>query len=364
MNDKKGLYIHIPFCERKCNYCDFTSFAGKESIAGEYCERLISEIEAYPKYNVSTVYFGGGTPSSIDESLICRVLEKAADRFCIDSDAEITIELNPASAIGEKLKAYKKAGFNRISMGAQSFNDKELAALGRLHSASDIYTAYELIRENGFDNVSLDLMFGLPDQTAEKLCESIDRLIALSPEHISCYGLKIEENTPFYTLAEQNRLSLPDDDEFADLYDLVCEKICSAGYDQYEISNFCRNGRYSRHNSHYWRCGEYIGIGLGASSYLNGVRSKNTGNILTYSKKTEEILSLNDMMSEFVILGLRMAKGISISEFKKRFERDIFDVFASQLKKHASFIKRNGDNLYLGRKAFYVSNAILADFLL
>lgn len=364
MDDKIGLYIHIPFCERKCNYCDFTSFAGKESVAAEYCERLKDEIKSYPRCAADTVYFGGGTPSSIDESLICRVLETATEHFSVDSDAEITIEINPSSAIDKKLEAYKRVGFNRISMGAQSFDDGELAVLGRLHDSSDIYTAYELTRKYGFDNVSLDLMFGLPDQTAERLGESIDKLVALSPDHISCYGLKIEEGTQFFSLAEQNKLNLPDDDELADLYDFVCERMSEAGYTQYEISNFAKNGKYSRHNSRYWRCGEYIGFGLGASSYLNGVRSKNTGGILSYGNETEEILSLNDKMSEFVILGLRMANGISISEFEKRFGRSIYEVFDFQLRKHAAFIKKNGGRLFLEREAFYVSNAIFADFLL
>ncbi len=362
--DNKGLYIHIPFCERKCSYCDFTSYSGKLNMAEQYCGRVIDEIKSHPQYNIDTVYFGGGTPSAIDSRFIGEILNCAFSHFNIPNDAEITIEVNPASVIREKLSDYKSFGINRVSMGAQSFNNDELKLLGRLHTAEEIEDTYKLLRSCGFDNLSLDLMFGLPDQTAEKLIYSIERMIELNPEHISCYGLKIEEGTPFYKKMLSGEITPLDDDTFADLYDLVCRKLTDAGYIQYELSNFCKPQRCSRHNSRYWLCGEYAGIGAGASSYIDGVRSRNTEDIITYQNETEEVLSKRDKMSEFVIFGLRMTdRGIYISEFKDKFGIDIYEVFGKELKKHERFITRAGDVLKLTREAYYVSNAILADFI-
>jgi len=364
MTDKKGLYIHIPFCVRKCNYCSFTSFDGKYGDAAGYFEKIMAEIDTHKKYEVDTIYFGGGTPSSVDSDFICRTLEKVYTHFKVSDGAEITIEVNPDSVETDKLSTYKKIGINRISMGAQSFDCHELELLGRLHTADEIIKKYSLIRSAGFDNISLDLMFGLPGQTEEKLCASIDSILKLHPEHISCYGLKIEEGTPFYNAFERGELLPLDDDYFADLYDYMCKRITDAGYIQYEISNFSVPGRQSRHNSKYWQCEEYIGIGTSAASYLNGIRSRNTDSVFEYKNVVEEKLSLADKMSEFVIFGLRLTeKGISISEFRNRFGRDIYDVFSKQLKKHERFITRDGDVLKLTREAYYVSNAVFADFI-
>lgn len=360
-----GLYVHIPFCERKCNYCDFNTYSGKSHMAEKYFSRLTDEMHFYTPCAVDTVYFGGGTPSSVDADFICDVLESARNYFNITDNAEITIEVNPASVTADKLNAYKKAGINRISMGAQSFNDNELKTLGRLHNAADIYDTYNLIRNCGFENISLDLMFGLPNQAMQSLEYSIDCILDLRPEHISCYALKVEEGTPFYIMESKGEITLPDEDTFADMYDLICDKLTAAGYIQYEISNFCLPDKHSRHNSRYWKCNEYIGLGAGASSYINGVRSRNTDDILNYHNIIEETLDTNDKMSEYVIFGLRMTdKGISISEFKKRFGLDIYDVFGNELDKHKRFITRDGDVLKLTKEAYYVSNAVLLDFML
>lgn len=364
MNNKKGLYIHIPFCAKKCAYCDFTSFEGKTDFAYEYCDKVISEIKAHSKYNIDTIYFGGGTPSSVDGKIICRILDCAYSHFIVDKNAEITIEVNPASVTEDKLLKYRKSGINRISMGAQSFNDDELKILGRIHNADDIYDTYTLIRKCGFNNVSLDLMFGLPGQSREKLAHSIECMLLLNPEHISCYGLKIEEGTPFYNKMRSGEISPLDDDSFADLYDYVCKRLTESGYIQYEISNFCKADKHSRHNSRYWKCSEYVGVGAGASSYIDNIRSKNTDDLLNYKNEIEEILTEEDKMCEFVIFGLRMADGISINEFKNRFDKNIYDVFGKLLSKHERFITRDGDVLKLKRDAYYVSNAILADFIL
>ncbi len=365
MTDKKGLYIHVPFCRRRCNYCDFTSYADKYGLVSDYFDKVISEIKSHKKYSVDTIYFGGGTPSSVDSEFIGKVLDAAYYHFDVINDAEITIEVNPDSADAQKLKAYKSMGINRISMGAQSFCDDELKMLGRLHNSDLIGEKYNLIRSVGFDNVSLDLMFGLPGQSVKKLQYSIDSILSLSPEHISCYGLKVEEGTPFYADLTCGKFSPLDEDGFADLYEYMCNSLVAAGYVQYEISNFCIKGRQSRHNSRYWKCHEYIGVGAGASSYLDGVRSKNTSPLLTYHNEVEEILSPVDKMSEFMILGLRMTdEGVSIKEFQDRFGADVYDIFGKQLKKYSRFITLDGDVLKLTKEAYYISNAVLSEFLL
>lgn len=363
MENKKGLYVHIPFCQRKCNYCDFTSYEGKFDLAEQYFNKLTNEMLAKEKCDIDTIYFGGGTPSSVDATYICKFLENVYSHFNVSSNAEITIEVNPASAIEKKIKSYKNAGINRISMGVQSFNDDELKMLGRLHLSKDVYRTYNVIRNCGFKNVSLDLMFGLPDQTIEKLNHSILEMIKLSPEHISCYGLKIEESTPFYIKEQKGEIIPVDDDSFADMYEFICSSLKENGYLQYEISNFSIRGKESRHNSKYWQCGEYIGLGAGASSYIGNIRSRNTNDLLKYSNEVEEILSIEDRISEFVILGLRMTKGIDINEFSMRFGKDIYDVYGKQLQKYADFIIREGNVLKFNDKAYYISNSILADFL-
>ncbi len=364
LTDKKGVYIHIPFCRRKCKYCDFTSYADKYDLAEKYFERIVAEIKTHNKYKVDTVYIGGGTPSSVDGGLVAGVLDAVYSHFSVEKDAEITIEVNPDSVGAEKLSIYKKAGINRISMGAQSFDDGELKMLGRLHNKDDIADKYNLIRKSGFDNVSLDLMFGLPGQTESKLCKSIDSMLNLSPEHISCYGLKIENGTPFYMDYASGRLALPDDDYFADLYEYMCKRLTEAGYVQYEISNFCLPDKFSRHNSKYWQCDEYVGIGAGAASYLDGVRSRNTDELLSYVNETEEVLAPEDKMAEFVIFGLRMTNsGINTDEFYDRFGKDIFEVFGKQLEKHKRFISQKDKVLKLTKEAYYVSNAIFSDFI-
>ena len=365
MNNNTGIYVHIPFCRRKCKYCDFTSYDREFNAVGDYFKKLEDEMLSFERCDVDTIYFGGGTPSCVDSFYICSFLEKLYNHFNVKDDAEITIEVNPDSVDSDKLNSYKKAGFNRISMGAQSFVDEELKFLGRLHDAEGIRTAYELIRKCGFDNVSLDLMFGLPGQTIENLGYSINEILKLSPEHISCYGLKIEEGTCLYEHLKSGKLVPIDDDLFADMYEFLCEELSSNRYTQYEISNFSLKGKESRHNSRYWTCDEYIGLGSGASSCLNGVRSKNTSDILNYENEVEEVLTENDKMSEFVILGLRMTeKGINAEEFEARFNKSIYDVFDKQLKKYSQFIIQEGSVLKLNKNAYYISNAILSEFLL
>ncbi|MBE7029857.1 MAG: radical SAM family heme chaperone HemW [Ruminococcaceae bacterium] len=364
----RSLYIHLPFCIKKCNYCDFASYAGCYDAAERYVDAVIAEMKEYPPQPIQTVYLGGGTPSSLEKEQIVRLMNEVRVHFCLSEDAEITIEANPATLTREKLLAYRNAGINRISVGVQSFDDKELSFLGRLHSAAQAEQTLSLVRESGFDNASLDLMFGLPNQEVKTLKKSLERAIALCPEHISCYALKIEEGTPLYAAWLAQDFLPMEDDAVADLYTLVRETLTGAGYTQYELSNFCLTGRQSRHNSVYWQCGEYIGLGAGAASYYNSKRYCNTPDLQEYlsGKRAveEEEISIEEQMSEFVILGLRMVRdGISEQEFKKRFGVDMDAVFGKQLQKHQKFIKREGGVLTLTPEAYFVSNAIFADFI-
>lgn len=367
----RKLYIHIPFCARKCNYCDFNSYGNMLFLQDDYTDALIREVMSLEKCDIDTIYFGGGTPSFIKAENISKIMNTLKSHFNVYKNAEITLEANPATLSEQKLLSYKNSGINRISLGVQSFVDEELKILGRLHSAEDIKETFDLIRKCGFNNVSLDLMFGVPHQTIESFEKSINEALSLNPEHISCYGLKVEEGTPFYTDFENGKYTYTDDDAFLDMYDHLRNKLTNNGYNHYEISNFAKVGYRSRHNTAYWKCEEYYGVGAGASSYVNSVRYTNVYDIHKYiedfTRKTEhEVLSQNDKMSEFVILGLRLLQdGIDAVEFEKRFGINIYDVFGDALNKHIEngFIEKRGNSLILAEKAYYVSNAVMVDFI-
>lgn len=364
----KGLYIHIPFCQQKCRYCSFVSYPRQLDKAEEYAAAVVRELKQYPKYEVGTIYFGGGTPTAVCPAVIGRILDAAYDHFAVYPGAEITIEANPATVTAESLASYRKMGINRISIGAQSFVGDELLFLGRLHTPADTEAAVQLARQAGFSNLSLDLIFGLPGQTVAAVEYSLERMAALKPEHISCYALSIEKGTPLYEAAEQGKFVPLDGDAVAELYETVCAYLRAAGYEQYEISNFSLPGYESRHNCNYWRCGEYIGAGAGASGYLEGVRYHNPADLDAYftgvPREIEEVLDQSARQSEMMILGLRLVKeGVSVSRFREQFGKDVFSVFGKQLKKHERFIRQNGDVLILEPAGYYVSNAIFTDFL-
>lgn len=367
----RKLYIHIPFCARKCNYCDFNSYGNMLFLQDDYIDAVIREINSLEKCDIDTIYFGGGTPSFIKTENIAKIMNAVKSHFNVYENAEITLEANPATLSIEKLLSYKKSGINRISLGAQSFIDDELRILGRLHDANDIKETYELVRKCGFDNVSLDLMFGIPSQSMESFEKSIEEVISLNPEHISCYGLKVEEGTPFYEDFENGKYTYTDDKTYSDMYEFLSNKLVKYGYNHYEISNFAKEGYQSRHNTAYWKCEEYYGVGSGASSYIDSVRYTNEYDIHRYiedfSRKVEsDTLNKNDKMSEFVILGLRLLQdGIDTDEFKNRFGKDIYDVFGDALNKHITneFIEKRGYKLVLTEKAYCVSNAVMIDFI-
>lgn len=366
-----GLYIHIPFCRAKCNYCDFNSHIPLCGEVHRYIEALCREIEMFKGENkVDTVYFGGGTPTCVETRLTAAVLKKINECFDLDKNAEVTVECNPATVDERGLTDLRNAGFNRISIGVQSANDSELSELGRIHTAENAKECIMSARRAGFDNISADLMFGIPNQTFESFKRSIDFVTDCGTEHISCYALKIEEGTPFASM----ELNLPDEDESADMYDLCAEALKKRGFGRYEISNFAKAGFESRHNIKYWQCDDFAGFGAGAYSCVRGKRYSNiesTQNYITAVNsgvmpvaETVE-LSERDMMSEFMFLGLRLSRGISEAEFKNRFGRDLNDVFGEEVSinvKRGTLVRQDG-RIWIPDKYIYVSNAVMADFV-
>lgn len=364
-----GLYIHIPFCVKKCKYCDFNSFCNMEDLFEDYFLCLKSEIARIKAEGVvfDTVYFGGGTPTAVPNYYLTDLIKAIDNRT---NDAEITVECNPGTVSKEDLENLKKSGATRLSIGMQSTDDDELKKLGRIHNLKDFEDCYRSARDAGFDNISIDIMFGLPDQTKEGFLKTLKKAVSYGSEHISVYALKIEDGTPFSKM----QLNLPDDDESADMYELCVNFLAENGYDRYEISNFCRDNKISKHNTKYWQTKDYIGIGAGAYSCYKNKRFSMTRDVSDYIKKilsgesaeeNIEPLTQFDQMSEFVFLGLRMVKGISEKEFEKRFGKDIFDVFGKELEKYINLevMERQNGRIYIKSEFLYVSNSILSDFV-
>ena len=367
-----GLYIHIPFCRTKCLYCDFCSFVSRDEQQREaYVGALLREIEARgtKDYSVDTVYFGGGTPSLFSAEQIGRILGEIKESFNVSPDAEITLECNPMTVSdGDKyFKELRALGVNRLSLGVQSAVDGELKLIGRRHSFEDAKATFFAARGAGFENISVDLMLGIPSQTLDSLRASANQVIKLAAEHVSIYSLQLEEGTPLYRMRE--RYSLADDDAAADMYELVVKMMKDAGYRHYEISNFARGGRHSRHNSKYWRLDEYIGLGLAAHSDFAGKRSENTCDMERYLGgewlQTESYISNSEREFEFLMLGLRTADGISKSEFLARFGVDFDEKYGKKVEKFKKmgYFCEKGDTLALTESGFEVSNAILTEIL-
>ena len=366
-----GIYVHIPFCRAKCRYCDFNSYAGMDAWMEEYIRALCGEIRNYQGENrADTVYFGGGTPTALPPELLVRVLETIRERFELSSDCEITAECNPATMGVNGFKKLRNAGFNRLSIGLQTADDRLLSELGRVHTFADFETCFRAAREAGFENLSLDLIFGLPGQGRRGWADTLTRAVAFRPEHISCYALKIEEGTPFASM----ELDLPDDDSSRELYDDCVAFLEGAGNRRYEISNFAKPGYESRHNCKYWQCDDFAGFGAGAYSCIGGRRYDNQRQIPAYCMEIQthgaaaaEVipLSLEDRMSEFCFLGLRMTDGIGEAEFARRFGRGIRDVYGQALTKNerrGTLICQNG-RIRIPSEWLYVCNGILVDFL-
>lgn len=368
-----GLYIHIPFCIKKCGYCDFVSYPDSYSYHKSYIDAVIKEIKSYHGKKIDTIFIGGGTPTSIDICLLEKLINCCYDNLIISDNAEITIEANPGTVTKESLSRLKSAGVNRISFGVQSMIDLELKALGRLHTADQANNAFCLARCAGFENINLDIMFGIPYQTANSFKETLNSVISLSPEHISTYSLIIEENTPFYNRFTNNKLELPDEDTERFIYDMAVETLLNNGYFQYEISNFAKKGFKCRHNLKYWNCEEYIGVGLAAHSYLDSVRYANTTDLKDYIKTAgtkdtvfeKNILKKSDLEIEFIITGLRMCKGIELNTYKSKFGFDFYKKYKNILDKYIKyeFIEIKNGYCRLTRKGIGVSNSILCEFV-
>lgn len=370
-----SLYIHIPFCKQKCLYCDFSSYSGKEKLMDEYVKALNEEIMQKGKdYIISSIFIGGGTPSYLKDSNLESLLI-TLNRLSLKKELEYTVECNPGTLDGNKLKLMKKYNVNRISLGVQSTKNSLLKRIGRIHSYEDFENNYLLARKIGFQNINVDLMFGLPNQTVEDWEESLIKIAKLKPEHISAYSLIVEEGTPFYTLYEEDKLSLPEEEEERTMY-LTTKKILSTyGYHQYEISNFAQSGKECFHNKVYWKCNEYLGLGVSASSFINEKRSKNIDNIEEYIERIKKhgniieeihVNNTKDDMEEFVFMGLRMVEGIQINEFKERFGKDIYKVFGEVIEKNIEkeLLISDSGKLYLSPRGIEVSNYVMSDFIL
>jgi len=344
-----GIYIHIPFCMRKCKYCDFLSFdmhtctkASPENI-DKYFRALWSEIRANAdNRNIATIFFGGGTPSMVEAHYIEETLQTIYECFTVNENAEITIECNPGTLTKEKLDTYKTCGISRISIGLQSANDHDLEVIGRIHTYEQFLESYKLVKNAGFDNVNIDVMSALPNQTVSSYLDSLNKIIALNPAHISAYSLILEEDTPLYDLVNDNKLTLPNEDDEREMYYKTKELLKLNGYNQYEISNYAKDGKHCKHNCLYWQRGEYFGFGIGAASYINGVRYKNISSFDAYINnshnpaaiKTEQItITKEDSMSEFMYLGLRFTDGIDSSEFNREFCIELEKIYGNEIKK-------------------------------
>ncbi len=355
-----GLYIHIPFCDSKCPYCDFYSFRCKEDEKERYVTDLCREIERQSgQFNckADTLYIGGGTPSCIGFKRVCKIIECVKSNFFLSSGAEVTVECNPHSVSAEFFKKIAAVGVNRVSLGLQSANDNERKKLGRLSGKKDVENAVLFARAAGIENISLDVMLGIPESTRQSLESTLDFCIAQEVPHISGYILKIEENTPFYKM--QNSLSLPDDDTVADMYLFMCEYLEKHGYNQYEISNFSKSGYESRHNLKYWNCEEYLGIGSSAHSFMNGKR-------FYCEKRTDKFVYVGDGTGgdfcEYAMLRLRLKEGITEARTKERFSFPI----PEKMRREAEFLQKNGlvvsdsEGIRLTRKGFLLSNTVIS----
>lgn len=382
------LYIHVPFCIKKCAYCDFLSAPAGEEERQRYVETMIKEIQGYRKkyqeYCVTTIFVGGGTPSVLSGEQIKEVFNALRASFVIDTQAEITIEVNPGTVTEEKVEAWMQAGVNRISIGLQSVNDEELQMLGRMHTYKDFLNTYHLLRDKGFNNLNIDLISAIPGQTLESWKKTLSTVAELEPEHISAYSLIVEEGTPFYTIygeggADGNLESmvqpLPDEETERFIYEETETILQKYGYDRYEISNYAKPGYACRHNEGYWRRVNYLGVGLGASSLIENQRFRNFSTYDTYMDAIQnqklfheevESLSVTDEMEEFMFLGLRMMSGISREEFQKKFRKKIETVYEKQIQqlKKDGLIEFVENRIRLTKRGIDISNYVFEQFLL
>lgn len=389
------LYIHIPFCVRKCQYCDFLSFGMDERKCGDiwgclesdqpvpdrYIETLCNEIRWYGSQEqfrcrpVISVFFGGGTPSLMSKEQMARVMGTLNEYFSIREDAEITMEANPGTVNYEKLKKMHDLGINRLSIGLQSTAENELKIMGRIHSYADFLKCFQWARDAGFKNINIDVMTAVPEQTIASYKGTLEKVTALEPEHISAYSLIIEPGTPFEMLEQEGKLVLPDEDEERDMYHLTKEFMAKAGYLRYEISNYAKPGYECRHNIGYWRRTDYLGLGLGASSLIGKERFSNTSDMQVYLKENGhpkgcvsdvEKLDIQSEMEEFMFLGLRMVEGIREDDFYRCFHHTLEEIYGEVIRKNRAqgLLEKKEGRLYLTELGLDLANTVMMDFLL
>ena len=380
---KLELYVHIPFCEEKCKYCDFLSFKADDGEKKAYVTQLIEEIKAqgqnYSDYLVSSIFIGGGTPTTLNGIWILDIMNAIRENFMVETDAEVSIECNPGTLSTSKIMHIKKAGVNRISFGLQSSIEEELKELGRMHTYKDFLQSYQLAREYGFTNINVDLMSGLPKQTIDSYKTTLKRVCALKPEHISAYSLIIEPGTPFFEKygSEEGAQLLPSENTDREMYALTKSILKEHGYERYEISNYAKPGRECRHNIGYWTGVSYLGLGVGASGYVMNRRFHVESDYRKYMsvKMQQDItplycdieeLDIKANMEEFMFLGLRLTKGVSRHEFNEKFGVDMFEVFDRQIKRNMmlKLMEYNSPYLRLTEKGLDLSNMVMSDFLL
>lgn len=373
---KNQIYIHIPFCAAKCNYCAFNSRVAFTAEREEYADMLIAEITNFEqkKISVATIYFGGGTPTILSLNQLKKIFDAVQKKFHVDDDAEITIETNPGTVDENFLRGLRNIGFNRLSIGVQSFDDALLKILGRIHdskAAIETVTAAKKI----FDNISVDLMYALPNQTLDDVKADVEQAARLDVQHISIYGLEVEPNTKFFELAAQKKLELPDENLCGDMYEYITRTLPTLGYNRYEVSNFAKAGFESRHNTGYWTGAKYFGFGAGAHSYDGNFRKSNVADFNEYIKKIragsdvsqiEEVVTERAAMEEFCFLGLRMTRGIDARNFFDRFGKNFFEVYGKVIEKNlrTGLLEVDGDRIFLTERGMELSNVVSAEFIL
>nr|WP_295597608.1 radical SAM family heme chaperone HemW [uncultured Terrisporobacter sp.] len=373
-----GLYIHIPFCVTKCKYCDFNSFKIDLNEKIKYLNYLGEEMKLYKEEiknrEIDSVFVGGGTPSILNENEINILFEKIKENFNIKSNAEITMECNPGTLTLNKLKVMKKSGVNRLSIGLQAVQNHHLKYIGRIHTFEEFEKNYHDAKQMGFDNINIDLMYALPNQSREDWMESLEKVVKLNPTHISAYSLILEENTELFKMYERDEFNLLDENTDIEMYEYTIDYLKSHGYNQYEISNYAKDNFECKHNVLYWKCEEYVGIGASASGYFNGIRYNNICELDNYEKmilegekpiEWEEKLSIKDEIEESIFLGLRMNEGIQISDFKEKYNFDFEKEYKNEIEKLSKMelIEIDNNRMKLTQKGREISNSVFVEFI-
>ena len=373
-----GLYVHIPFCVTKCKYCDFNSFKIDLNEKIKYLNYLGEEMKLYKEEiknrEIDSVFVGGGTPSILNENEINILFEKIKENFNIKSNAEITMECNPGTLTLNKLKVMKKSGVNRLSIGLQAVQNHHLKYIGRIHTFEEFEKNYHDAKQMGFDNINIDLMYALPNQSREDWMESLEKVVKLNPTHISAYSLILEENTELFKMYERDEFNLLDENTDIEMYEYTIDYLKSHGYNQYEISNYAKDNFECKHNVLYWKCEEYVGIGASASGYFNGIRYNNICELDNYEKmilegekpiEWEEKLSIKDEIEESIFLGLRMNEGIQISDFKEKYNFDFEKEYKNEIEKLSKMelIEIDNNRMKLTQKGREISNSVFVEFI-